>query len=44
MQDPADKRYVVSDQVLKSLTGEDRFQAFGVQKHLKHHFIDTSHD
>lgn len=38
MQDPADKRMVLSDPVLKSLTGEDRFTAFGVQKYIKHHF------
>lgn len=41
MQDPADKRFVLCDPLLKSLTGEDRFQAFGVQKYLKHHFVDS---
>lgn len=38
LQDPADKRYVLSDEALKSLTGESRFKAFGSNKLFSKHF------
>jgi len=39
LQDPSDKRYVLSDERLKGLFGESRFLAFGIQKLLAPHII-----
>eukprot|EP00195_Chlamydomonas_chlamydogama_P012736 CAMPEP_0202890952 /NCGR_PEP_ID=MMETSP1392-20130828/1184_1 /ASSEMBLY_ACC=CAM_ASM_000868 /TAXON_ID=225041 /ORGANISM="Chlamydomonas chlamydogama, Strain SAG 11-48b" /LENGTH=285 /DNA_ID=CAMNT_0049574609 /DNA_START=163 /DNA_END=1020 /DNA_ORIENTATION=+ len=36
LKDPQDKRFVISDDKLKSLLKVDRFQAFGLQKYLGH--------
>lgn len=38
-QDPSDKRYILADEALKSITGEERFLAFGCQKLLAKHII-----
>lgn len=37
--DPSDKRYVLCDEKLKALTGEDRILGFSFQKHLTKHII-----
>ena len=37
LQDPADRRHVLSDAALKQLTGQDRFQAFGFAKLFNKH-------
>lgn len=37
--DPSDKRYVLCDDKLKALTGEDRILGFSFQKHLTKHII-----
>lgn len=36
---PNDKREVLCNDVLKNLTGKDRFLAFGGQKHFGHHIL-----
>jgi hypothetical protein len=38
VQDPSNKRYVISDDALQQLTGESRFLAFGAQKLFGKHF------
>jgi hypothetical protein len=38
-QDPENKRYVISDDRLKKLFGEDRFLAFGIQRLISPHVI-----
>jgi hypothetical protein len=38
VQDPSNKRYVISDDALQKLTGESRFLAFGAQKLFGKHF------
>lgn len=37
LQDPANKQFVLADETLKKLTGEERFQAFGFSKLIKQH-------
>ncbi len=37
LQDPSDRRQVLSDATLKQLTGQDRFQAFGFAKFFNKH-------
>ncbi len=37
LQDPSDRRQVLSDATLKQLTGQDRFQAFGFAKLFNKH-------
>ena len=44
MQDPSNKRYVLSDAKLKALTGEDRFLAFGHAKYFKSHLSPGGED
>lgn len=39
LQDPAAKQYVVCDDTLKALTGEDRFRAFGFAALVKDHLL-----
>ena len=39
LQDPNDKRYVISDEALHYLTGEPRFQAFSFLKLIKDHVL-----
>ena len=39
MQNPDDKREVICDDVLRRLTGKDKFLAFGGQKHFGHHIL-----
>ncbi len=39
MQNPDDKRVVICDDVLRRLTGKDKFLAFGAQKHFAHHIL-----
>ena len=39
MQNPDDKREVICDDVLRGLTGKDKFLAFGGQKHFAHHIL-----
>ena len=39
LQDPKDKRYVISDEALHYLTGEPRFQAFSFLKLIKDHVL-----
>jgi hypothetical protein len=38
VQDPSNKRYIISDDTLQKLTGESRFLAFGAQKLFGKHF------
>lgn len=39
LADPNDRRFILADETLKSLTGQSRFKAFGFQKLIKKHFI-----
>ena len=39
MQNPANKREVLCNDVLKSLTGQDKFLAFGGQKYFSQHIL-----
>lgn len=39
LQDPSNKQFVLSDDTLKKLTGEDKFQAFGFAKLVKQHIL-----
>eukprot|EP01026_Neomeris_dumetosa_P047957 TRINITY_DN4133_c0_g1_i3.p2 TRINITY_DN4133_c0_g1~~TRINITY_DN4133_c0_g1_i3.p2 ORF type:complete len:253 (-),score=52.22 TRINITY_DN4133_c0_g1_i3:251-1009(-) len=39
LQDPSDKRWINSDDNLRSLLGTDRFQAFSIQKLCKPHIL-----
>ena len=39
LQNPANKREVLCNNVLKNLTGQDRFLAFGGQKYFSHHIL-----
>ncbi|KAL0049479.1 hypothetical protein WJX82_003275 [Trebouxia sp. C0006] len=39
LQNPDDKREVICDDVLRRLTGKDKFLAFGGQKHFGHHIL-----
>lgn len=38
-QDPADKSFILADDALKALTGEERFKGFGWSKLIKQHFL-----
>ena len=38
LQDPADKRYILADDTLKALFGEDRFLGFHFTKFIQPHF------
>ena len=42
LQDPADRRHVLSDATLKRITGQDRFQAFGFAKLFNKHLYPDS--
>ena len=37
MQDPSDKSFILADDTLKALTGEERFKGFGFAKLIKQH-------
>ncbi|DBA80223.1 TPA: hypothetical protein ACH3X2_007459 [Trebouxia sp. C0005] len=39
LRNPDDKREVICDDVLKRLTGKEKFLAFGGQKHFAHHIL-----
>lgn len=39
LRNPDDKREVICDDVLRGLTGKDKFLAFGGQKHFAHHIL-----
>lgn len=39
LQDPSNKQFVLADEQLKGLTGEERFQAFGFAKLVKQHIL-----
>lgn len=39
LQDPSDKRHIISDDALKDLLKVDRFNAFGFMKYVKPHII-----
>jgi hypothetical protein len=38
-QDPDNKRYIIADERLKRLFGEDRFLAFGIQRLVSKHVV-----
>lgn len=38
LQDPSNKQYILCDEKLRQLTGEDRFKAFGFAKYFKKYF------
>jgi chromatin remodeling complex protein RSC6 len=38
VQDPSDKSFILADDTLKKLTGEERFKGFGFSKLIKEHF------
>ena len=41
LQDPTDRRYIITDDKLKSLfNGENRISSFGMNKYLSQHFLD----
>lgn len=37
LQDPSNRQFVLADETLRKLTGEERFQAFGFSKLIKQH-------
>jgi chromatin remodeling complex protein RSC6 len=39
LQDPANKQFIISDNMLHSLTGQERFQAFSFSKFTKQHML-----
>ncbi|KXZ54052.1 hypothetical protein GPECTOR_5g160 [Gonium pectorale] len=39
LQDPSNKQFILCDESLKKLTGEDRISGFGHIKHLAKHFL-----
>lgn len=39
LQDPSDKSFILADDTLKALTGEERFKGFSFSKHIKDHFL-----
>ena len=39
LQDPANKQFVLADETLKALTGEERFKAFTFSKLIKDHVL-----
>jgi len=39
LQDPSNKQFVLADETLRKLTGEERFKAFSFSKLIKDHVL-----
>jgi upstream activation factor subunit UAF30 len=39
LQDPSNKQFILADETLRELTGENRFQAFSFSKLIKEHIL-----
>jgi chromatin remodeling complex protein RSC6 len=37
LQDPSDKSFILADDTLKALAGEERFKGFSFSKYIKDH-------